>query len=472
MNLSGKKPIFRQTRSASNPYRMMIWLGLIILGYWVLRSVWVTRTVQPLSLVTPEPTRTAQSYAAEGDAHFLAGNLQKAIDAYEEAARLDPANAELLAKLARIQIYTSATKSTSQEIYDLRMSAMKNIDQAKQLAPDDSNVAGVRAFVLDWLSSSDLVPKDQAAKYLTEADTEAVRAIQLDKNNTLALAYYAEIQVDEQKWVQAESTIKQAYERDKTLMDVNRVYGYVMESQGYYREAIDYYKAASAAAPNLTFLYIEIGVIYRRLQVYDKALEYFQQAADLNEQLGINDPTPYIAIAKTYSQTGDYLPANLNVVKALQLNPYNQDVYGQLGIVRVKSKNYEGAIDAYHCALDGCSAQESCDLRGCNPETDPQVAIQGMPLSDSTKDYYLSYASILAGLHLSGDDKCQRAERIFSMLKEKYASDTVTMSVIQAGEKICAADYSPVSTSPTPSGSETPTPATPTAPLPTAQPSS
>ena len=191
----------------------------------------------------------------------------------------------------------------------------------------------------------------------------------LDNRNTLALAYYAEILIDEQNLTAAELNIKQALEQDDTLMDVHRIDGLILESQGEYGKAIDAYEKAAAITPNLTFLYIQIGVNYRQLRQYETALSYFAKAAKINEQLNIKDPIPYLAIGKTYSQTGDFFAASLNMKKALNFDPTNPDVFASVGITYFKSRNYEGAIPALKCAVRGCTAEESCEVRACDSTT-------------------------------------------------------------------------------------------------------
>ena len=78
------------------------------------------------------------------------------------------------------------------------------------------------------------------------------------------MAYYAEILVDQQKWIQAEQNIRQALERAPELMDVHRINGYVQESLGNYNQAISEYEEAIRINPNLTFIYLRIGANYRR----------------------------------------------------------------------------------------------------------------------------------------------------------------------------------------------------------------
>ncbi len=446
MNAAPRQNIFFR-KPNTNPYRLFFLICLILGGVWLIREV-EQGDIQPLFLPTPTPTRTAQSYAMEGDAQFKAGELDAAITAYQEAVRVDPNNANVWAKLARIQVYSSALLTTDEQQRDRLQAALESIDQAVSLAPDDSTVHAIRAFVLDWNANPALYEQQQVAAYLTEAEQEAVRALQLDNQNTLALAYYAEILVDQQKWPQAEQYIKQALERDPTLLDVHRVFAYVLESLGQYNQAIQEYDQAIVIAPNLTFLYLRAGANYRRLafgstspelqrDLYDQSLEYFAKAARLNEQLGIQNPIPYLSIAKTYSQEGEFFIAARNVQKALDIDPSNADIYGQLGIVYFKSRNYEGSIPALKCAVRGCTAEESCEGRGgCAPD-DPGTAVTGLPLSPNTVVYYYTYGSVLAALSRPKQNYCPEALAVLGEVKAAYGGDRDIMGIVQAGEAIC-----------------------------------
>jgi tetratricopeptide (TPR) repeat protein len=294
---------------------------------------------------------------------------------------------------------------------------------------------------------------------LNEAEAEAVLALQLDNTNTSALAYYAEVLVDQRKWNQALQYIEQAVERDPSLMDVHRIQAYTYETLGgdNYNLAIQEYQKAIDIMPNYTYLYIAVGRIYRHLGslypklsqlYYDQALESFATAANLNEQLGIKDPIPYLAIANTYAQDGEFFAAALNVNRALDFTPANPDVYGQLGVVYHKSRNYEGAIPALECAIEGCDAAQSCEVRDCDPEVDPMVSVEGLPLSDGTVVYYFTYGSVLSGLHREGDDKCEKAMAIFDQLRARYADDPTIMSIVRAGEEVCTYTAEPTETTP------------------------
>lgn len=430
----------------TSPYRLFTLMVLILGGVWLIGQI-EKGEFQPFA-PTPTPTRVAQSYAFEGDAQFEAGQLDAAIIAYQEAVRVDPTNAEVWAKLARIQTYSSASLTTDDLRRERLQEGLASINEAVAVAPEDSTVRAIRAFVLDWNANADLFGEDQAADYLLEAEQEAVRALQLDNQNTLALAFYAEILVDGQNWTQAEQYIKQAVERDDTLMDVHRVYAYVLESLGQYNQAIQEYDKALAISPNMTFLHLRAGANYRRLafgstvdevrtQLYESSLEYFAKAARLNDQLGIEDPIPYLSIAKTYSQEGEYFIAARNIQRALEISPSNADIYGQLGIVYFKSRNYEGSIPALKCSIRGCTAEESCDGRGgCGPNDIPADVV-GLELSPNTVVYYYTYGSVLAALSRPQESYCEEAMVVMAEVKAEYSADRDIMGIVQAGEAIC-----------------------------------
>ena len=110
MNVSPRRTLFYR-KQGPNIYRLFFLIVMILGGVWLIRQV-DQGDVKPLFLPTATPTRFAESYALEGDAQFTAGDMDAAIVAYQEAVRVDPNNAEVWAKLARIQTYSSALLTT------------------------------------------------------------------------------------------------------------------------------------------------------------------------------------------------------------------------------------------------------------------------------------------------------------------------------------------------------------------------
>jgi tetratricopeptide (TPR) repeat protein len=451
MDVSPRRRLFHRPNQ-NNIYRAFLWTLLIVAGIWVVYGVKVTHNIKEFGQPTLTPTRASVSYVGEGEAHFIAGDIPRAIIAYQHATEIDPNNAEVWAKLARIQTYSSQLKTTDVERQAALNDALRSADQAKALAPEDSTVAAIRAFVLDW-KASQTVSKDESARLLTEADQEASRAYQLDNANTLALVFYAEIQIDQQKWSQGEEYLNLAKTTGSNLMDWHRVYAYFLETQGAYSKAIEEYDRAIALAPNMTFLYLYAGANYRQLaflspikaqqtQLYERANEYFARAVAINSRLEIKDPIPYLSIAKTYSQTGDYFAAALNVQRALDFKPDDPDIYGQLGVVFRKSRNFEGSIDAFKCAIEGCNPAESClgrYGRECNPAYKEQgVEVKPLALSQYSIVYYYSYASNLAALSRPQDNKCPKARSVMAQIRAGgYDSDLIVSEILAENEAIC-----------------------------------
>jgi tetratricopeptide (TPR) repeat protein len=445
----GKRPHFRPAKASFNIYRFMILVALIIAGVWILLGI-ERGQVKPAFLPTPTPTRTAGSYFEEARAYFQSGKLDApdpappaspnpdAIDTYQRALQIDPSNALGWAEMARIQTYSITMLSSDAQRRARLEEALKSIDKAVALNPDDSTVHAVRAFVLDWNAS--YASESEALSYLKEAEGEAVRAYQLDPDNALALAFYAEVSLDQQKWQQAEQYAARAVELAPDSMDAHRVYATVLESIAQYRLAIEQYLKAAEINPNLTFLYAYIGRNYLRLRVFDRALEYFEKAADINAQLGVRNPIPYLEIAKTYTQQGEFFIAARNAEKALRFDPGNSNSYGQLGIIYIKSRNYEGALPTLRCAVKGCSAEENELALGFVDEgtLEKSVAVEGLPLTNLTVAYYyVEYGTVLAFLSRSTQNYCSESQAVLNQVRARYSSDPILMSIVEDSEGIC-----------------------------------
>ncbi|MBN2500490.1 MAG: tetratricopeptide repeat protein [Anaerolineales bacterium] len=433
MQISDERPLFRPRRYRPNPYVLLILLVLVIAAaswaYSIIHGL-ETGEVQPLFAATATPTRTVDSYLQEAAAFFEAGDLVSSIAAFEDALRVDPDNAEVLAELARVQTYYSSLLTPDRKTA-LLDSALENINRAVELDPMNSDAHAVRALVLDW-NSAYADTQEEQDEMLLLAYEASVRAVSLDNQNALALAYQAEVLLDQFKWTQARQLAELALNMEPNAMDTHRVFAYVLESTANYSQAIDEYKKAAEINPNFTYLYIKIGQNYRQLQLYEDALDYFDRAATINEVNGIQDPLPYIAIAKTYSRDGEFFIAARNIQRALEFDPTNADTFGQLGIVYFRSRNYEGSIPAFKCAIEGCTAEETMTTLGEPLGLELGQPVNGLALNDFTAVYYYTYGSVLAAL-----DQCAEAVPILQQVADRYPDDPVAMSIVQEGLVIC-----------------------------------
>jgi tetratricopeptide (TPR) repeat protein len=348
-----------------------------------------------------------------------------------------------LAELARIQTYSSNLLTTDAQKKERLEEAIHSAEKAVELNPEDSTAYAILSLTYDWYSNP-AYSGNEAEDYVFNAEQASARALQLDSNNVLAVAFRAEIYMRQLRYSDALDFAERAVAMDNTSFDAYRVYGFVLESQGFrYDEAIEAYKKAAEINPNLTFIHLSIGVNYRELKQYDKALEYFALAAKINEQNKVADPIPYLGIARTYSQIGEFFIAARNVMRALEITPEDPYVYSQLGLVYFRSRNYEGSIPAFACAIDGCTALESCIVRQeCSENTPeeevPPYDIVGLPLTESTVVYYYSYGSVLAAMHRDGTGYCERALVVFDTIRKDFADNDGVMSIVKPSEEICA----------------------------------
>lgn len=318
--------------------------------------------------------------------------------------------------------------------------------------------------------------KNRREIFLAEAQNAATRALQLETNFSLANAYRAEILVDQGNLAQAadlsNAALSNALEQGVQttfLMDIHRVRATVFENQGFYNSAIEEYLEAAKINPNLTILYLKIGANYRALSQFDQALEYFDKAARINAQLGIQDPNPYLAIGNTYSRDGEFFVASINMQRALLISPTNPEIYARLATVFFQARNYEGSIPIFKCALRGCTTQETGDILcelglapNCEPGTESAAAIgvevRGMPLSSETVEYYYTFGSALT--FYAGSDEyptaCDDAEDVFVELTQKYPGDQLIQAIIADGRSICSGALLPTESPPTPGSTPTP----------------
>jgi tetratricopeptide (TPR) repeat protein len=450
MKVSRRRTLFHQRRT-SNLYRMFILVILILAGVWFSTRL-AKGTIRNPLLPTPTATRTTNSLVLEGETQFKAGALNLAIAAYQKASTKGVGDPKVLTELARIQAYSSRLLSNDGDRLTRLTEALQSANQAVAMNPTDSDAYAVRSFVLDWNADPALDPlrtgDKKAADFIFQAEQDAVQARNLNNQNPLALAFSAEVLIDEQKWDQAALFIKPALELGPQVMDVHRVYGYYLESTANYSQAIVEYQKALNINPNLTFLYITIGHNYRTLaflstlpsqqgDLYNNARTNYAKAITINDQLKISDPSPYLAIAKTYAQQGQFFAAALNAQKAIELDPTNADLYGQLGDIYKRGRNFETSIIALRCAVEGCDATASCQavLAG---SACAGVAVKPLVLNPNSATYYLDLGSVLSAFAPNKPEYCPEVVNLLTQIKVAYPDNTIITRNADVGLAICA----------------------------------
>jgi tetratricopeptide (TPR) repeat protein len=418
--------------------------ALIILCTMILYSL-DRGYIRPFMAPTFTPTRSAQSFLLEGQSFFASGQLDKAIEAYRQATTVDPKDAASWVALSRIETYSSAVMLSSKNKKDRLDKAVADVNTALSLDANDGLAHAVYALALDWSADPNIYPSaDDRTKLLNQAYQQAIIALQLSPNDPLASAYLAEVLVDQSNVSEALDTAARAVQLGPDEMDTHRVYGYVYENNAMYSQAIEQYILAIKINPNLPFLHMRLGAQYRHLgelfqikgdrqqsqEMIALALQEFDRASLLNKE----DPLPFLSIANTYANQGEFFIAEINARKALSLDPTNPLEYGQLGTIYYKAKNYETAIIVLQCAVEGCSAKEN---------EEQGVDVQGTALVTGTLAYYYTYGSVLAFYA-----RCDKAATIFTELRASPLHDQTVEEIILEGERICAHAATTATTTP------------------------
>lgn len=408
MYLNGRHLRLRKVKRRSDP-RRVIFLAVLILGGLLLVSLQQQGHVQPLFVPTPLPTRVPQSYADEAEAHFAAGDLRKAVAAYQSATAANPRNLDYWVALARIQIHAQQYEA-----------ALVSAERSLLVSPHDSKSRAIYAWALYWNVFYGCRCKD-----LPAAESAAIAAVALDSNYAPAHAYYSEILNDSQKWSQGYQEAETALRLDPRLLEAHRAMGIANEVVGNYNGAIEHYKNALQINPNLISLYIRLGLNYRVTDI-PQAIFYFSRANAI-------DPTnvdPYLYLSRTHFQNDELGTAIQYLEQALRLEPANPDIHGRLGLILFRRRNYEGAepelrlavmggvVDSAGRPLQDADGMPLLDASGRplrdsdgnpllddngNPASNQVLTVPALPLAGSISlEYYYTYGNLLAYLQKCG----------------------------------------------------------------------
>lgn len=313
-------------------------------------------TFQPrvLAALGPEPTPTlsAETLREQGDEAYIAGRMEEAVAAYEQAAELNPTDIQLLTDLSRVLTLINTEES--------RQQALAVAEQITLLAPEDPRGYAMKARALNWSGDAD------------QSAIEALRALELDPDYVEGHAYLAEAYVDLGQLRQAREQAEKAIQLDAYNVDARRNYAYVLEYYGDYGGAISQYRQALALEPNLLDLWYGLAKNYRAAGQHEYAVDAFNEIIKRSRE----DPLPYVGLGRTYFEFGEHDSAQQWLERAVQLvcgeeepcpaHTYEEleamdfeipadqlpdEVYvpawHRLGMVYHVRKNYEDAIAVY-----------------------------------------------------------------------------------------------------------------------------
>ena len=332
----------RPLRRRSSPRRALIYLVFIGAGLLFLRFQDDLR--RPL-LPTPTATRAAQSYIAEAESLYEAGKLSAAVDAYTQAAALEPARADVLIKQSRILA-----------LIDRIDEAVQRAERAAQVAPKSAPAHAALAMAYDWQGTWLLLHGRnlEAREFYERAISSAQEAILLDATYPEAHAYLAEAYMDRGQLVDAIESAQTAVDLGADRPDVQRAVGYVRESQGNYRGAAEAYGRSLQLDPNIPYMWVTLGRNYRILSLqvdsayFDEAVGAFERAIQIDPAYG----PAYDELGWTYFNFEDYRQAADVLERAIEVDPESWSAYSHLGITYYRNRNYERAAEVLPSAIE------------------------------------------------------------------------------------------------------------------------
>jgi len=274
---------------------------------------------------TPTPTRSAYSYRAEAESLYLQGDLEGAIEAYQQALRLAPDDATLYPSLIRLL----TIEERIGEAVELGERAVEN-------APDFAPAWAALGMAYDW------------AGRVPEAIDACLRAVELDPAYAEGYAYLAEAYADAGRWGEAVEAAQTALNLDPRSVDAHRDYGYVLETMGNWSGAVEEYRKALEIHPNLAYIYLDLGRNYLALTDTASAIEAFRRAVEL-------DPDRAEALDRlgwTYFAIEEYERAQAYLEQAIEADPEYAPAYGHLATTFWVRRNYESAIPNFEKAIE------------------------------------------------------------------------------------------------------------------------
>ena len=282
---------------------------------------------------TAEPTRSAASYAASAALLERDGDFEAAIEAYNQALRLDGSRVEFYIPL--IDLLTQSGRPDE---------ALKWAEQTVILAPDSDQVWAVlaAAHLASGDRLADVGENTNAALAYSEAVRAARSAIDINPNNALGYAYLAGglAQLGPEQYIRAQEAAEIAQSIDPENPLVRLHYATVLELQGFYPAAIEQYQLAIEQSPNLVDLYIGLAYNFYATRDIPTAILTFQDALDVDP----DNAAVYDGLGWMYFLIGEYPTAEENLVKAVEFDPAMVRAHSHLGAAYYRNLNYDNAI--------------------------------------------------------------------------------------------------------------------------------
>ncbi len=391
---------------------VLIAVGIGI-GFGFTNSDEIVQVIVPT--VTPEPTRSAESFAFSAQLYNRDGDTEKAIEAYRFAIDLDPDASNYYIEL--INLLT---------IEGDAVEALNVAEQVSLIAPDDPDVlvAVAAAYLQNGERLAEIGERDDALNQYERAIQSAERAI--GKNPNLAPAYALQagalIQQDRDNFNRANELIDLAIALDSSNEVVHFYRGVVLETQGYYDRAIESYEMARQLNP--AYLAASLAVAYSYFYTDNRQRAIVTLRDQIEETP--NNASLQDALGWMYFLAGQYPEAEATLEKAVALDDSLVRAHAHLGAAYFKNFNYVFAIPSLETAVTAYEANRT----------------EENPLTDSTSLYYnyLAFAYFRENpdwCFIAPNDEAFTAEELFNIVIDQMGPDGIRGENAKIGLEDC-----------------------------------
>jgi predicted membrane-bound spermidine synthase/Flp pilus assembly protein TadD len=242
-------------------------------------------------------------YMAES--YVASVSQDRALKELEQAIRLDPKNPKF---------------------YLLKLKILLDQDKSSEGAK-----AALAALALDPASASDVLALSDDF-YLPDAKVIYAKVIEMGSREVLPYLGLGNIALHSDDLKEAEKWFQRARAMQPDHPAVLMAWGRLMAAKGNAREAKDLLERSNAKGEDSATLYSELGSVYTKLQMWDKAADAYQQALRMRRRR--NDWRQ--ALGNAYAQLGRLREAERKYREVLAFSPDDTDAWKALEAIGKK----------------------------------------------------------------------------------------------------------------------------------------
>jgi tetratricopeptide (TPR) repeat protein len=323
----------------------------------------LARVIEGPGRAKAAPVGLAAAYAAKAWIELEHGAASDARDAFEQAVKLDPQNAEALngegrmlmnegryaEALARFDTalqYDANSPETIANDAEAKIGLERLADAKQQLVAARERFPKSVPVLLQLARVEQHLGNNDAA----EADLKTALAC-VDPNRADALRPYvamSELLSARGRLADARAMLDEARKKLPPSSTLERAFGEVSELQGDYEAAISHYKAAIVKDPKDAEAHFKLAVAYRRTRRFDEA------GGELDRVAAIDRDYPGLALERglLFEASGDVQKAIDEFKGALAKAPDDPDLQLRVGSAYVAIGRPDDALPMLHKVLE------------------------------------------------------------------------------------------------------------------------